>query len=249
MEKPLRKPFEGVIKIIQFNYDKFLYALCLLIVLIILRLNVKNVLYEVVSCLIFLLTLSIFLSLIISFYIYDCSDLYKMNWLNKLNVKPNSSVANISAGFDETSLLLIKKLRPNHFEKFDFYNEGLHTEKSIKVARRLYPPSNDIKPITTSKPFTHKQTYNYIFLIFSAHEIRNNKERSSFFCQLKNQLSKEGKIIVVEHRRDFVNFLAYNVGFFHFLSQSCWLKTFEDAGCYVEKRFSITPFVQLYLVK
>lgn len=45
-------------------------------------------------------------SLLVSYYVYDLSDLYKLNWLHELvaNLKRDLKIVNIHAGFDETSL-------------------------------------------------------------------------------------------------------------------------------------------------
>ena len=69
----------------------------------------------------------------------------------------------------------------------------------------------------------------HIFLMFSAHEIRCESERKCFFEELKRVLKPQGTIILLEHLRDMPNFLAYNIGFFHFMSKSSWYNTFNYA--------------------
>jgi ubiquinone/menaquinone biosynthesis C-methylase UbiE len=79
----------------------------------------------------------------------------------------------------------------------------------------------------------------YIFLIFAAHEIRNEAERTSFFKQLKNVLKDDGKIIVTEHQRDLPNFIAYTIGFFHFYTNKTWKKIFTQSALSHSKRIQI----------
>ena len=50
-----------------------------------------------------------FISLSVSYYIYDYSDLYTLKWLDFLNIKDNTTIVNINAGFDETSSILRDK--------------------------------------------------------------------------------------------------------------------------------------------
>jgi hypothetical protein len=38
---------------------------------------------------------------------------------------------------------------------------------------------------------------------------------------------------MVEHLRDFPNFLAFSVGFTHFFSKRVWKKAFEKAGSFL----------------
>jgi hypothetical protein len=86
-------------------------------------------------------------------------------------------------------------------------------------------------------------------LILAAHEIRNTSERIIFFKQLKDSLSENGKIIVVEHLRDWKNFLAYNFGFFHFFSKKEWKLTFTTAGLAMRSEKKITPFVSAFILE
>jgi hypothetical protein len=51
---------------------------------------------------------------------------------------------------------------------------------------------------------------------------------------------------MVEHLRDFPNFLAFTIGFTHFFSKATWKKAFEEAGftSFNEKKF--TPFMSIF---
>jgi hypothetical protein len=63
------------------------------------------------------------------------------------------------------------------------------------------------------------ETIDQIFVLLSAHEIRDRQERAIFFSRLKESLKSEGSIVVLEHLRDLPNFIAYTIGFFHFFSK------------------------------
>ncbi len=48
-------------------------------------------------------------------------------------------------------------------------------------------------------------------------KLEMRKKELSFFNELNRVLKPNGQIVVTEHLRDLNNFLAYNIGFFHFL--------------------------------
>ncbi|MFO0359283.1 MAG: methyltransferase, partial [Flavobacteriales bacterium] len=77
----------------------------------------------------------------------------------------------------------------------------------------------------------------------------NTDERIVFFKELARVTNEDGRIIVTEHLRDLNNFLAYNIGSFHFLSKGNWLDIFERAGISLEKEIKITPFISTFILK
>jgi hypothetical protein len=66
---------------------------------------------------------------------------------------------------------------------------------------------------------------------------------------MKRVLKLNGKIIVTEHLRDFPNFLAYTIGFFHFHSKKTWKKTFQEADLKVSEEIKITPFLTTFILE
>lgn len=85
-------------------------------------------------------------------------------------------------------------------------------------------------------------------MILSAHEIRNEIERIELFKELNRVIKLNGQIYVTEHLRDFPNFLAYNIGFFHFHTKSSWLKTFNDANLKIRQEIKLTPFISTFIL-
>ncbi len=248
--EPLRKPFQGIWNIIRFNWH--FYLLSLVFVLLIQLLNglpivFPYILFNNIVC--WLVIGTVVVSLFISFYVYDLSNLYKLDWLNELSIIPNSTVVNINAGFDETSILLHKKFPDANMLVYDFYDPLTHTEVSIKRARKAYPPyPNTLKVNTSDLPLQNNNADN-VFVILSAHEIRNDEERKVFFNEIKRILKPTGKIAVIEHLRDTPNFLAYNIGFFHFIARSSWYSTFANAGLSIYKEIKITPFITTFILE
>lgn len=245
----IRKPFQGLWNIIRFNWHFFVISLALLISLFLLANYLGGTIGFYIQILCLLIFIPTFVSLVVSFYVYDLSDLYEFKWLKEVNAEKAEKIVNIHAGFDETSLLLQKKMPGAALSVFDFYDPEKHTEVSIKRARKAYPPFPDtLKIKTTSIPLPDK-TADLVFVILSAHEIRKTEERDAFFIELKRILKSDGKIVITEHLRDWPNFVAYNIGFFHFMSKKTWYSTFEKANLHLSKSIKNTPFITTFILE
>lgn len=241
-----RKPFQGVWNIIRFNWH--FYAIVLLVFsLVFLFKGFLSVNYQIILQIGAFIMLAITaISLLVSYYIYDVSDLYQLKWIK---ISGNKKIININAGFDETSEL-IKQINPKiDLTVCDFYDEKKHTEVSIKRGRKAYPPfSNTISVQTNYLPFAD-ETFDLTVAILSAHEIRNEEERILFFKELNRITKSSGEIIITEHLRDFNNFMAYTIGFFHFHSRKTWLKTFRESNLIVNKEIKTTPFITIFILR
>lgn len=244
----IRKPFQGILNIISFNRHFYLFSFALVAGILI----ISNFLYHpykiagnIIAGLIVAIT---FISLMISFYVYDISALYKLSWVDDLPVDHVNKIINIHAGFDETSILLKDKFPNSVLIVFDFYDPLKHTEVSIKRARKNGLRYSNTQQVETSGLPLQQNYADIIFLILSAHEIRNEQERNVFFTELKRILKPTGKIIVTEHLRDLPNFLAYNIGFLHFIGKTAWYRAFKNAGLIISKEINITPFIKTFIL-
>jgi len=201
-------------------------------------------LFYLVSCGILAFTL---IPLLVSFYIYDASGLYRFDWIVANPSIPK--IVNIHAGFDETSALLQQKFPQAKLEVFDFYNPSVHTEPSIARARKYAPLYPGTQSISTHHIPVETGEADLVFIIFAAHEIRDNRERIAFFKEIKRITKQGGEIYVLEHLRDLPNFLAYNIGFLHFMGRKIWLNSFLKSELFLEKETAINPFVRLFKLK
>jgi hypothetical protein len=249
MEGTIRKPFQGVTNIVRFNWHFYVIALVLVAVLFLGSQVVNSDFETFIIGLAYLIIISTVISLVVSYYIYDFSNLYHLNWLTLIKTSDTMKLVNINAGFDETSKLLSLKYPASNLVVFDFYDPEKHTEISIERARRSYPIYPGTQKIETHFIPLVPNSVDYIFLILSAHEIRDTKERIIFFNGLRDCLKKDGTIIVVEHLRDIPNFLAYNFGFFHFHSKKEWQHTFNTSGLCIDKEIKITSFLSAFTLK
>ncbi|WP_239022911.1 class I SAM-dependent methyltransferase [Pontibacter mangrovi] len=242
----MRKPFQGVTNIIRFNWHFYALALLLVILLLLIAYHTDNSLQPLIYTFCILVSGSTAISLLVSLYVYDLSGLYSLSWVDPQNTIGH--IINIHAGFDETSTLLQDKFRHAELKVLDFYDPVKHTEISIKRARRSYPPFPKTKQVKTTDLQLITGSADRIFVIFSAHEIRDEKERALFFQELARILKPQGQIYITEHLRDLPNFIAYNIGFFHFYARRSWLKAFRNASLNVRQEIKLTPFISTFIL-
>jgi ubiquinone/menaquinone biosynthesis C-methylase UbiE len=180
--------------------------------------------------------------------VYDFSGYYKFHWLKNLisNNERVKLIVNINAGFDETSFIIKNMFPQSDLRVFDFYNAKQHTEPAIKRARKvslIYPNTQQIA--SNSIP-VKDNTVDIIFLLSAVHEIRLHEEKIQFLKECYRLCKPDGKVIMVEHLRDFPNFLAFSVGFTHFFSRSVWKNAFEHAGFSSFQETKFTPFMSVF---
>ena len=187
----LRKPFQGTWNIIRFNWHFYALAVALVVVVLLIAGNLNAPLRLASFFLVFLIIVATLISLGVSCYIYDFSELYKLTWLDKLRFNDGEKIININAGFDETSRLLKEKFQNSSLSVFDFYDPEKHTEVSIKRARKAYPPFPGTQRTSTTHLPPENDSADRIFIIFSAHEIREREERISFFRELERVLAMQ----------------------------------------------------------
>jgi ubiquinone/menaquinone biosynthesis C-methylase UbiE len=240
----VRKSLQGVINVVRFNWHFYALAFCLIVLLSFISLKVAADFKIYFDVLLYASLYASLSSLLVSYYVYDVSSLYKLDWID-VNEKP-LHILNINAGFDETSSLLESKYPYDKLTIMDFYDPIMHTEVSIKRARKAYPIHPDTLTINTQKIPLSDSSIDLIVICLAAHEIREDKERIQFFKELKRIIKENGSIYVVEHLRDWPNFLAYTIGFLHFLSKAIWVNTFYNAGLSINTQQKITPFITIY---
>ncbi len=245
----LRKPFQGISNIIRFNAHLYVSALAIAVLLATLGRVVPPEYRPYVCTLCIIVAGTTLISLLASWYIYDWSPLYRMAWLDEWQVASGSIIVNIHAGFDETSSLIRHKFPDTVLQVFDFYNPVTHTEPSIKLARKAYPPfPGTVQVSTRSLPLADRAA-SQVFVIFAAHEIRKGEERDDFFRELFRILQPGGRVIVTEHLRNWPNFLVYTLGCFHFLPRRAWLRNFVHSGFRLHQSIKITPFITTFVLK
>ena len=242
-----RRKFQGVLNILSFNRHFFVFGLIALTLIIASHLvfHWSDLLYWIILA---AFLYGLVMPLIVSAYVYDFSGYYNFNWLKKIDIEDADAkqLVNINAGFDETSFIIKNIFPQSSLQVFDFYNAERHTEPAIVRARKVsmvYPGTQQI--ISNSIPLLDHSA-DIIFLLSAVHEIRAHEEKVQFLKECHRLCRQNGQVIMVEHLRDFPNFLAFSVGFTHFFSKRTWKRAFEKAGfsSFAETKF--TPFMSIF---
>ncbi len=242
-----RRPLQGVLNILSFNRHFYFFGLGALAILLASRLfiNWSDIVFWLV---IVAFLYGLLMPLIVSAYVYDLSGFYNFNWL-KNQVKNDQNInliVNINAGFDETSFIIKSKFPGVDLKVFDFYNAKQHTEPAIIRARQVSQVFPDTTQIASDAIPLENNTADVVFLVSAVHEIRSHAEKIQFLRECKRLCKPEGQVIMVEHLRDFPNFMAFTVGFTHFFSRSTWKKAFKSAGFVTFQETKFTPFMSVF---
>jgi hypothetical protein len=243
-----RRPLQGVLTILRFNWHFFALAAAGLVALLVSAAFLPRPFDLLAVAAAQSAALLVLVSLAASYLAYDASGLYRLDWLAPL-LPPAGTAANIHAGFDETSAALRARFPRIDWTVFDFYDPAKHTEISIRRARAATPPQPGTLPLPTTASALASAPFDRVLLFLAAHEIRDHAERVAFFRTLRGALAPGGAILVVEHLRDPANLLAYNLGAWHFHTAAEWLSTFREAGLLVGERRKLNPFITLFVLR
>jgi ubiquinone/menaquinone biosynthesis C-methylase UbiE len=243
--------FSGVIKIVRFNVQFYvLSTLGLLTVLFLVASRRLPLWLEfVVLCGAAVIVFWILSSLFASWYVYDYVGVTRWQWLrNRLPVPPRRWV-NIHAGLDESTFALRRLFPQSEGSVVDIYDSGEMTEPSISRARRMNPAREPFKPGNYNSLPLPDDECDVVFLLFSAHEVRIAQHRTELLRETARVLMETGYVVLVEHLRDWKNFLAFGPGFLHFHSKRNWLRNIRSSGLSVEQESHVTPLVQCFVLR
>lgn len=190
------------------------------------------------------------ISVIASYFVYDHSDLYKLErWPDRVIPKEATSATLVHAGFDPASRKLIKKYPNLQWNVLDFFDPETTTETSIRTARRLFPPVQGEIQIQASQWPLANSSQDVIFVISAAHEIRDDEERSLFFQEANRCLKPAGRVVVIEQLRDIRNFLVFGAAVLHFLSYQTWQRSFQSGQLISIEEFWMSPWMKTFVLK
>jgi len=245
---PSRRPYQGVVQIFEFNWRSYVTALGSVAALLalpflpslgrrVLWLGAASELYWLAS------------SLLVSHYVYDRFPLYDLNWVGPALARTPRRWINIHCGLDETSAPLAAIFPNAARQVVDIFDPREMTEPSIRTARRLSHPAMPSRSMPYDSLAFPDECFDAAFCIFAAHELRRHSQRVGLFREIARTLTPDGEFILMEHSRNWPNFLAFGPGFLHFFSPSAWRKAASDAGLAVRTELSRTPFVRAYVLR
>ena len=186
-------------------------------------------------------------SLMVSWYVYDRGPLADDHWLRRCVLHPPGRWLNLHAGLDYASPALAALFPSAEGQTLDIFDPREMTEPSIVQARRIvHAPPGAPTGVWSSLPVA-TASVDAAFVIFTAHELRRPESREKLFRELARVLRPGGEIVVVEHLRDWRNFLAFGPGFLHFLPKRAWRTAATAAALRIARTFTITPFVRVFV--
>ncbi len=186
-------------------------------------------------------------SLLVSYYVYDRPALYSLAWLERCLSRAPARWVNIHAGLDETSDRLAVRFPSSESQVLDIYDAREMTERSIREARSTQTRRSKTAD-WRALPFGDGEM-DTAFLMFAAHELRRPEARAQFFREVARVVGNNGEVILVEHLRDWANFLAFGPGFLHFLDERAWRQSAVAGGLRIGTRFRVTPFVNVFVLR
>jgi len=186
-------------------------------------------------------------SLLVSWYVYDRGPLAGELWLRRCVTHPPARWLNLHAGLDYASPALAALFPSAEGQTVDIFDPREMTEPSIAQARRIvHAPLDAPAGVWSSLPVA-PSSVDAAFVVFAAHELRRPESRERFFCELARVMRPGGEIVVVEHLRDWRNFLAFGPGYLHFLPERAWRTAATAAALRIARTFTITPFVRVFV--
>src|SRR5256884_1663181 len=183
VERAPRGQFDGVLQIVRYNWTLYIVAV-LVSALVVALVDVVHPPAALAGLLILGAVAAVFwlaLSLAVSHYVYDRSDLYHWEWIRD-RVAPNPRhVVSIHAGLDETSLALQAMYPAAEVTILDIYDPAEMPEPSIARARRearstLASVTADFRRLPLETASADLMT-----VIFVAHELRRAASKEAFF--------------------------------------------------------------------
>jgi SAM-dependent methyltransferase len=188
-------------------------------------------------------------SLAVSWYVYDRSPLSGFRWLPRWLGRKPVRWLNLHAGLDDLTPLLPALFPRAEGRVLDIFDPAEMTEPSIGEARRaVHPPADGPRARHNALPVA-TASLDAAFLVFTAHELRRHASRVALFGELARALRAGGSILLVEHLRDWRNFLAFGPGFLHFLPERAWRSAASAARLRVRADFAMTPFVHVFVLE
>ena len=247
----VQERFAGVIKIVRFNVQFYAISAAGLVVpcLLLVTRSMPRWLVELMLCGGAALAFWTLSSLVVSWYVYDYAGVTRWEWLPaRLMFAPRRWV-NIHSGLDESTTALRRLFPGSEGQVVDIYDATTMTEPSIARARRMFPAS---EPFASGRfdalplPDADRDT---VLLLFAAHEVRDPAQRGHLLRECGRVLKDDGQIVLVEHLRDWKNFVAFGPGFLHFHSSGEWRRNARVAGLRVDRESQATPFVRCFVLK
>lgn len=190
-----------------------------------------------------------------SFIVYDWGDKREYDRLAELGHLAQANVVlDITCGKLRGSRGLLGHFQRGHYFLIDIYDAAKMTDAALRRARELEPPLQTERRIyrQTGKanklPLPHNWA-DVIYCSFSLHELQDGADREALFAEFARVLKPNGRLLMAEHGRDWLNLLAFGPGAFSFFSPATWSNHIVKAGLTIQHHERWRGLVHLWVAE
>lgn len=191
--------------------------------------------------------------LITTFIVYDWGAKHEYDRLAELGGLGRANVViDITCGKLRSTRGLLANFRPGYYFLIDIYDAQKMTDQALRRARDIEPPLQAEQRIyrrsgrPNSLPLPHNWA-DVIYCGFSLHEIQDAADQQALFAEFARVLKPHGRLLIAEHGRDLLNFLAFGPGAFSFFAPTVWQKHLARTGLTMERHERWRGLVHLWV--
>lgn len=179
--------------------------------------------------------------LVAAFIAYDYGRRREYDRLADLGHLPQANVViDITAGKLRGTRGLLSRYGAGHYMVLDIYDPKKMADNALRRARSMDPPLETDRRIykreadLAALPIPPNWA-DVVYCSFSLHEIQGADDRQQVFNQIARILKPRGRLLLAEHGRDWLNFLAFGPGFLSFLAPATWERHMTQAGLEIKR--------------
>lgn len=189
-----------------------------------------------------------------TYVVYDAGSQHEYDRLAELGgVAQANVVLDITCGKLRGSRGLLAHFSSGHYFLFDLYEASKMNDQALARARQMEPPLEAGHRIyrrpaqPANLPVPHHWA-DVIYCSFSLHELQDAADREAIFKEFARVLKPEGRLLIAEQGRDWLNFLTFGPGVLSFFSPATWRRHIEQAGLEIQHQERWRGLVNLWVV-
>ncbi len=196
----------------------------------------------------------LFVILLATFSVYDAGKRHEYDRLAELGEVVNANVVlDITCGKLRGTRGLLSHFSSGHYFLIDIFDAKKMKDLALSRARDLEPPIEVGHRIyrrpgqADNLPVPH-QWADVIYCSFSLHELQDPADREAIFKEFARVLKPDGRLLIAEHGRNWLNFLAFGPGVLSFFTPATWRRHIAKAGLTIQHQERWRGLVHLWVV-